>query len=150
MYRNWRDHQSAEKVNPIAAERFPLEILKEMQNNSLRSRGVTAKANGHRVRQKTWRKSPTTGYQKGLRFSPASYGSIHRQCSAYVHSDVRSIQSRIQQTPEGLVEIRRDSKESCGRLMYAANFLMLTTCFMVSGTFYGKKIHFPMGMLSSC
>jgi hypothetical protein len=77
---------------------------------------------------------------EGVKVFAVLYASIYRQCSAYVHSDVRSIQDRIQETPEGLVDIRRRvSKESCGKLMYAANFLMLTTCFMVSGTFYGKK-----------
>jgi len=140
MYRNWRDHQLAEKVNPISKNAFPPEMLEGMHKQfeqvegrysngkwtSRSAEGMARVADGH--------------LPEGYKVFGVLYASIYRQCSAYVHSDVRSIQSRIQETPEGLVDIRRrTSNESCGRLMYAANFLMLMTCFMVSGTFYAQK-----------
>jgi hypothetical protein len=76
----------------------------------------------------------------GFKVFTVLYSSIYRQSSAYVHSDVRSIQGQIQETAEGFVKISRPvSKEHCGKLMYAANFLMLVTCFIVTSTFYGKK-----------
>jgi hypothetical protein len=143
MYRNWRDHQLVEEVNPIAKNAFPPQVLKEMQEQYRQVEG--------RYRNGKWTSRSAEAMAKfadghlpdGFKVFAVLYASIYRQSSAYVHSDVRSIQSRIQQTAEGLVDIRRrSSNESCGTLMYAANFLMLTTCFLVSGTFYGKK-HIP-------
>ena len=68
------------------------------------------------------------------------YGSIYRQLSAYVHSDVRSIQASVKENAAGIALISQPvSKERAGGLMYAANFLMITICFVVSGHFYGTK-----------
>jgi hypothetical protein len=141
MYRNWRDHQLAKEVNPVgAANAFPPETLRlmESQFNQVQERY----SNGR------WTSLSTEAMAKvadghlpdGFKVFTLLYASIYRQCSAYVHSDVRSIQRQIQESAEGFDYISRPiSNELCGRLMHAANFLMLAICFMVSGTFYGKK-----------
>jgi hypothetical protein len=140
MYRNWRDHQLAEEVNPIAASALPPDVLKEMRAQFNHVEGRYGKGRWTTCLAETMAKVADTNLPDGFKVFTVLYASIYRQCSAYVHSDVRSIQSRIRQTPDGVVNIRRGiSEESCGRLMYAANFLMLKTCFMVSGTFYGGK-----------
>jgi hypothetical protein len=143
MYRNWRDHQLAEQVNPNAASAFAPLIVKEMQEQFSQVEGRYSKGRWTPHSAEVMATVADGHLPDGFKVFAVLYASIYRQCSAYVHSDVRSIQSRIQQTPEGLVDIRRRiSTENCGRLMYAANFLMLTTCFLVSGTFYGQK-HIP-------
>ena len=76
----------------------------------------------------------------GYKVFAVLYGSIYRQLSAYVHSDVRSIQASVKENAAGIALISQPvSKERAGGLMYAANFLMITICFAVSSTFYGKK-----------
>jgi hypothetical protein len=140
MYRNWRDHQLAEEVNPIAKGAFRPEILKKMREQFNRVEGRYNKGRWTSRSAEDMAKVADGHLPNGYKVFASLYASIYRQSSAYVHSDVRSIQSRIQETPEGQVDIRRRiSKESCGKVMYAANFLMLTACFIVSGTFYGGK-----------
>jgi hypothetical protein len=140
MYRNWRDHQLADKVNPIAKNAFPPEMLEGMQKQFEQVEGRYSSGRWTSRSAEDMAKFADEHLPDGYKVFSVLYASIYRQCSAYIHSDVRSIQSRIQETAEGLVDIRRRaSNESCGRLMYAANFLMLMTCFMVSGTFYGQK-----------
>jgi len=72
MFRNWRDHQLAEEVNPIAASAFLPQASTKWRSSSIRSGAVTARASGHRVRQKKWQKSRIANYQKGSRSSPCS------------------------------------------------------------------------------
>jgi hypothetical protein len=141
MYKNWRDHQLLKKVNPVgAANAFPPETLQKMESQFKQVQGRyrngkwTSRSAEDMARVADWH------LPDGFKVFTVLYASIYRQCSAYVHSDVRSINGQIQETAEGFIYISRPiSEEECGRLMHAANFLMLAICFMVSGTFFGKK-----------
>jgi hypothetical protein len=62
-------------------------------------------------------KSADSHLPDGYKVFAFLYASIYRQCSAYVHSDVRSIQAQIQENAEGIVQISQPiSKEHSGRL----------------------------------
>jgi hypothetical protein len=67
------------------------------------------------------------------------YASIYRQASAFVHWDVRSIQEFFKEDAEGLSIQRPSTPERCADAMYAANFIMIATCWVVASSFYGKK-----------
>jgi hypothetical protein len=139
MYRNWRDHQLVEALDPVVAKKaLRPEDLQEMESQYNQWLDATQKASGHHYQRKRWQNLPN-----GFKVFTILYAAIYRQCSAYAHSDVRSIQGHIQENAEGVVSISKPiSKEHCGKLMHAANFLMLTICFVVTGTFYGTK-HIP-------
>ncbi len=141
MYRNWRDHQLAKEVNPVgAANAFPPEILQEMERQFDQVQGRYSKGRWTSYSAEDMARVADGHLPDGFKVFTVLYASIYRQSSAYVHSDVRSIQGRIQESAEGLINISpRISKEHCGTLMYAANFLMLVACFLVTGTFYGNK-----------
>jgi hypothetical protein len=141
MYRNWRDHQLAKIVNPVgAANAFAPETLRKMERQFNQVRGRYKNGRWTSLSGEAMAKVADEHLPGGFKVFTLLYASIYRQCSAYVHSDVRSLQREIEESAEGFVYINRPiSKELCGRLMHAANFLMLAMCFMVSAAFYGKK-----------
>jgi hypothetical protein len=137
MYRNWRDHLLAEEVNPNARNAFAPETLKRMQEQFCEVERRYSKGKWTTRSAEDMARAADEYLPTGHKVFSVLYASIYRQCSAYVHSDVRSIQGRIRETPEGLVTINRQIPvETCAGLMYAANFLMLSTCFLVARTFY--------------
>jgi hypothetical protein len=144
MYRNWRDHQLVKALEPTVADTAirPAD-LEEMESQFNEVAGRYKNGKWTEVSAEAMAKSADSHLPDGYKVFAFLYASIYRQCSAYVHSDVRSIQAQIQENAEGIVQISQPvSKEHSGRLMYAANFLMLVICFVVSGTFYGTK-HIP-------
>jgi uncharacterized protein DUF5677 len=144
MYRNWRDHQLVKELDPMVADKaICTEDLKTMESQ-FNEVGV-------RYRNGKWTALSAEAMARfadehlpdGYKVFAFLYASIYRQSSAYVHSDVRSIQAQFHENAGEIVQISQPiSKEHAGKLMYAANFLMLTICFVVSGTFYGTK-HIP-------
>ena len=144
MYRSWRDHQLVKELNPEVAEKaFLPEVLQEMESQFNEVEERYSKGKWTPLSAETMAQLADKNLPDGFKVFELLYASIYRQCSAYVHSDVRSIQGQIQENAEGIVQISQPiSKEHSGKLMYAANFLMLTICFVVSGTFYGTK-HIP-------
>jgi len=141
MYRNWRDHQLFKEINTVgAANAFPQETLQEMERQFNQVQGRYSKGRWTSYSAEDMARVADGHLPDGFKVFTVLYASIYRQSSAYVHSDVRSIQGQIQESADGLVNISLPiSKEHCGKLMYAANFLMLVTCFMVTATFYGKE-----------
>jgi hypothetical protein len=76
----------------------------------------------------------------GFKVFATLYTAIFRQASAFVHSDVRSIQPFFKEDAAGEVWIRRPSTpERCAEAMYAANFIMIAMCWVVTASFHGKK-----------
>jgi len=144
MYRNWRDHQLVKALEPTVADNAirPADLEEmECQFNEVAGRYKNGKWT--QLSAEAMAKFADSQLPDGYKVFVFLYASIYRQCSAYVHSDVRSIQAQIQESSDGIVQISQPvSKEHAGRLMYAANFLMFTICFVVSGTFYGTK-HIP-------
>jgi hypothetical protein len=141
MYRNWRDHQLAKEINPVgAANAFPPETLQKMERQFNQVQGRYSNGRWTSLSGEAMARIADGYLPDGFKVFTLLYASIYRQCSAYVHSDVRSIQSQIQESAGGLVYISPTiSKEHGGKLMHTANFLMLAICYMVSGTFYGKE-----------
>lgn len=137
MYRNWRDHKLFSEVDPItAAKAFTPAVLKEMEEqfNAVAGRypegrwtSMTVEAMAREVDEKL---------PKGFRVFTFTYSATYRQSSAYVHSDVRSIQRSF--TTPGFIQ-RVVTPEELGKLLYLANFLMITLCFVIFGSLYGGK-----------
>jgi hypothetical protein len=144
MYRNWRDHQLVKAVDPVVAEKaLRPEDREEMESQFNQAAARYSNGRWTSLSAETMAKFADKHLPNGFKVFTILYASIYRQCSAYVHSDVRSIQAHIQENTDGVVSISKPiSKEHCGKLMHAANFLMLTICFVVTGTFYGTK-HIP-------
>jgi len=140
MYRNWRDHQLYKAIEPTADKRVRLEHLKIMENQFNEVGGRYPNGKWTNLSAEAMATIADSHLPIGFKVFKVLYASIYRQCSAYVHSDVRSIQAAVKENAEGIAYISQPvSKENAGRLMFAANFLMLTICFVVSGTFYGTK-----------
>lgn len=142
MYRNWRDHQLVRELDATVADKaLSPDLLQEMERQftSVQSRYSNGKWTA--LSAEAMAKAADKDLPDGFKVFGLLYASIYRRCSAYVHSDVRSIQSQIQQEAlYGVVRIEHHSSERhCGQLMYAANFLMLTICFVASVTFFGTK-----------
>jgi hypothetical protein len=144
MFRNWRDHQLVKELDPAVADKaFRPEVLQEMESQFNAVQGRYSKGKWTSLSAESMAQLADKHLPDGFKVFAFLYASIYRQCSAYVHSDVRSIQGQIQENAEGIVQISQPvSKEHSGQLMHAANFLMLTICFVVSGTFCGTK-HIP-------
>ena len=138
MFRNWRDHELAVQVNPEAANAFPPEFLARMKANFEAVQGRYDR-NWTKLSAEAMALKADDELPSGFKVFTTLYAAIYRQASAFVHSDVRSIQPLFEET-EGKVWIRRTSDpERCAGAMYAANFLMIAICWVVTASFYGKK-----------
>jgi hypothetical protein len=138
MFRNWRDHELAVQVNPEAAKAFPLDRLSKMKADfdAVQGRydGRWTKLSAEKMALAADDKLPS-----GFKVFTNLYAAIYRQASAFVHSDVRSIQPFFNEAA-GKVWIRRTSSpERCAEAMYAANFIMIAICWVATASFYGKK-----------
>ena len=140
MFRNWRDHQLYKAMEPTADKRIRPEDLKTMESQFNEVSGRYPNNKWTDLSAEAMATFADRQLPQGFKVFAVLYGSIYRQTSAYVHSDVRSIQASVREDAAGIALISQPvSKERSGGLMYAANFLMITICFVVSSTFYGKK-----------
>jgi hypothetical protein len=151
MYRHWYDHQQVAAMDPeTAANALAPQFLAGMEENfnKVESR--------YRVLNNNWttknlRERATFVddiMPKGFKTFGWLYETIYRPCSAWVHSDVRSIQSRMQQLEDETFQIYREVRpEERARFMHAANFLMLAISFPVAAQFYGKKLVEPWNVI---
>ncbi|MGC2698621.1 MAG: DUF5677 domain-containing protein [Candidatus Acidiferrales bacterium] len=147
MYRHWYDHQQVAIRDPkTAANAFSREVLARMEAD------FQAVENRYRVLKHSWttqslrdRADFVDGIvPPGFRIFGSLYETIYRPCSAWVHSDVRSIQSRMQQLADGTLQIHREvTPEERARFMHAANFLVLAITFPVAAELYGNKLIEP-------
>ncbi|MGD0963250.1 MAG: DUF5677 domain-containing protein [Candidatus Acidiferrales bacterium] len=139
MFRNWRDHELAVQVNPEAAKAFPTVFLSKMKADFDAVRGRYDR-NWTKLSAERMALAADTKLPSGFKVFTTLYASIYRQASAFVHSDVRSIQQFFEEDATGKVWIRRTSgPERCAEAMYAANFIMIAICWVVTASFYGKK-----------
>lgn len=138
MYRNWRDHKLFSEIDPTtAAKSFSPDYLNTMRAQyelvadsypDGRWTNLSIEAMAIAVDEKI---------PNGFKVFKFTYNAMYRQASAYVHSDIRSVQSSIVTAP-GFVR-RVVAPQELGKLMYLANFLMLTMCFVIFGSIVGKK-----------
>lgn len=139
MFRNWRDHELAAQVNPEAAKAFPPEFLAKMKEDFDAVQGRYDR-NWTKLSAEAMALAADEKLPSRFKVFKNLYASIYRQSSAFVHSDVRSIQPFFKENAAGMVWIRRRSTpEQCGEVMYAANFIMIAICWVVTASFYGKK-----------
>jgi len=137
MYRNWRDHKLFSEVDPItAAKAFAPYVLKEMEAQFNAVAGRYPEGRWTSMTVETMAREVDDKLPKGFKVFTFTYRATYRQASAYVHSDVRSIQSSLI-TP-GFIQ-RVVTPEELGKLLYLANFLMVTLCFVIFGSLYGSK-----------
>jgi hypothetical protein len=139
MFRNWRDHELALQVNSEAANAFPPEFLAKMKADFDAVQGRYDR-NWTQLSAEAMALAADKKLPSGFKVFKDLYAAIYRQASAFVHSDVRSIQKFSEQDASGKVWIRRTSTpERCAEVMYAANFIMIATCWVVTASFYGRK-----------
>jgi Family of unknown function (DUF5677) len=137
MYRNWRDHKLFSEVDPsTAVKAFTADTLKEMEAQFNLVAGRYPDGRWTSLTVETMAREVDDKLPKGFRVFTFTYGATYRQASAYVHSDVRSIQSSFI-TP-GFIQ-RVVTPEELGKFLYLANFLMVTLCFVIFGSLYGGK-----------
>ena len=151
MYRHWYDHQQVAARDPkTAANALPPKLIARMEEDFRKVE------NRYRVLKHSWttqslrdRADFVDGIMpSGFRIFGWLYETIYRPCSAWVHSDVRSIQSRMQQLADGTLQIHREvMPEERARYMHAANFLMLAISFPVAAEFYGNKLIEPWNVI---
>jgi hypothetical protein len=151
MYRNWYDHQQVSAKDPeIAANSLSPEVLTHMEAdfNEVKDR-YRALRNDWTVQSLRDRATFVDGVMpSGFRVFAWLYETIYRRCSAWVHSDVRSIQNRVQELADGTPQIHRKvAPEERARFMYAANLLMLAICFCVAAELYGAKLIEPWNVI---
>jgi hypothetical protein len=147
MYRHWYDHRQVAAMDPkTAANAFAPELLAGMEGDfkKVESR--------YRVLNSSWTTKNLRDratfvddiMPKGFKTFGWLYETVYRPCSAWVHSDVRSIQSRMQELEDGTLQINREvTPAERARFMHVANFLMLAISFPVAAEFYGKKLIEP-------
>lgn len=139
MFRNWRDHELAVQVNPEAAKAFAPDFLSKMkaQFDSVQGR---YDRNWTKLTAEAMALAADDKLPSGFKVFTTLYITIYRQASAFVHSDVRSIQPFFNEDATGKVWIRRTSTpEKCAEAMYAANFIMIAICWVVTASLYGEK-----------
>jgi hypothetical protein len=151
MYRQWYDHKQIASRDPeTAASALSPELLTGMEENykEVESR--------YRVLRHGWTKQNLADraafvdgiMPSGWKLFVWLYETIFRPCSAWVHSDVRSIQSRIRELADGTPQIHREvAPEQRARCMHAANLLMLAISFSVAAEFYGNKLIEPWNVI---
>jgi len=142
MFRNWRDHELALQVNPEAAKAFAPEVLSQMKVDFDAVRGRYDRNRGNNWTNFTAEAMALRADDKlpsGFRVYEDLYAAIYRRASTFVHSDVRSIQEFFKEDAGGLSIQRPSTPERCADVMYAANFIMFATCWVVTATFYGKR-----------
>jgi len=140
MFRNWRDHELAGQVNPEAAKAFAPEFLSRMKADFDTVQGRYERNYWTRLSAEAMALAADAKLPSGFKVFTTLYASIYRQASAFVHSDVRSIQPFFKENAAGMVWIgRRSTPERCAEVMYAANFIMIAICWVVTASFYGKK-----------
>lgn len=138
MFRNWRDHELAVQVNTEAAKAFPPDFLSNMKADFDAVQGRYDR-NWTKCSAEAMALAADAKLPSGFKVFTTLYASIYRQASAFVHSDVRSIQPFFDEAA-GKVWIRRTSNpERCAEAMYAANFIMIAICWVVTASFYGNK-----------
>jgi len=151
MYRQWYDHQRVATQDPkTAASALPPEILAGMEENykNVENR-YHALNNSWTTKNLPDRATFVDGIMpEGFKTFRWLYETIYRPCSAWVHSDVRSIQSRMQQLENGTFQVHREVvPEERARFMHASNSLMLAISFPVAAEFYGKKLIEPWNVI---
>jgi hypothetical protein len=151
MYRHWYDHRQVAAMDPeTAANALAPQLLAGMEGDfkEVESR--------YRVLNNDWTKKKLREraafvdeiMPKGFKTFKWLYETIYRPCSAWVHSDVRSIQSRTRQLEDGTFQIYREvTPGERARFMHAANFLMLAISFPVAAEFYGKRLIEPWNLV---
>ena len=140
MFRNWRDHELAVQVNPEAAKAFPPDFLSKLRADFDAVQGRYDRNYWTRLSAEAMALAADSKLPSGFKVFTILYAAIYRQASAFVHSDVRSIQPFFEENAEAMVWIRRRSApERCAEAMYAANFIMIAICWVATASFYGKK-----------
>lgn len=140
MFRNWRDHELAVEVNPEAANAFPPDFVAKMKANFDAVQGRYPRSSWATLSAEAMALAADRKLPSGFKVFGGLYVAIYRQASAFVHSDVRSIQRFLSRDETGAVWIWRTSTpEQCAEVMYAANFIMIAMCWVVTASFYGKK-----------
>lgn len=142
MFRNWRDHELALQVNPQAANAFAPDVLAQMKAHFVEVQGRYDRNRGNNwtsLSAEAMALAADDNLPSGFKVFKDLYAAIYRQASAFVHSDVRAIQPFFKEAA-GQVSIQRTSTpERCAEVMYAANFIMIAICWVVTASFYGKK-----------
>ena len=147
MYRHWYDHQKVAATDAkTAANALSPELLAGMEEQ------YKTVEKRYRVLNHSWttqnlrdRAAFVDGIMpSGFRVFGWLYETIYRPCSAWVHSDVRSIQNRMQELADGTLQIHREVMPAeRARYMHAANLLMITISFSVAAEFYGNRLIEP-------
>lgn len=143
MFRNWRDHELALQVNPEAAKAFAPDVLGKMKVHFDEVQGRYARNRGNNwtnFSAEAMALKADDSLPTGFRVFGDLYAAIYRQASAFVHSDVRSIQEFFKEDAGGLSIQRPSTPERCAEAMYAANFIMFAMCWVVASSFYGTKL----------
>ena len=151
MYRHWYDHQQVAAKDPkTAANTLAPNRLAKMEGDFKRVE------NRYRVLNNNWTTKSLRDratfvddiMPKGFKTFGWLYETVYRPCSAWVHSDVRSIQSRMQELEDGTLQINREvTPAERARFMHVANFLMLAISFPVAAEFYGNKLIEPWNVI---
>lgn len=139
MFRNWRDHELVLQVNPDASKGFAPEVLSQMKADFDSVQGRYSGSGWTRLSAEAMALRADNELPSGFRVFRDLYAGIYRGASAFVHSDVRSIQAFFKEDAEGLSIRRPSTPEQCAAVMYAANFIMFAMCWVVTGSFHGKK-----------
>ena len=151
MYRHWYDHlRVAARDAKTAANALSPEVLAGMEANYNKTKDRYGALN----RNWTNTNLPDRAVFVDGKMPPSLkifawlYETIYRPYSVWVHSDVRSIQSRMRQLAGGTPQIHREvTPDEGARLMHAANFLMLAISFPIAAEFYGNKLIEPWNII---
>jgi hypothetical protein len=151
MYRHWYDHlQVAARDATTAANALLTEdlALMEADYNKAKYRYSTLNGNWTNKNLRDRAQFVDGNMPPGFKTFAWLYETIYRPCSALVHSDVRSIQSRVLQLADGTVQIHREvTPGESARFMHAANFLALAISFPIAAEFYGNKLIEPWNII---
>lgn len=144
MYRNWHDYmQVASRDAKIAANALSTDDLDRMKADYNRTKSQYSVLNGNWTHKSLRDRAVFVDSKmpEGFKTFALLYELVYRPCSAWVHSDVRSIQSRVRQLADGTSHIHREvTSEEKANLMYAANSLALAISFPIAAEFYGNKV----------
>jgi hypothetical protein len=151
MYRHWYDHlQVAARDAKTAANALLPELLAGMEAdyNKLKDRYSALNGNWTNKNLRDRAVFVDGKMPPGFKTFAWLYETIYRPCSAWVHSDVRSIKSRVRQLADGRSQIHREvTPDERARFMHAANFLVLAISFPIAAEFYGNKLIEPWNII---
>jgi len=101
MFRNWRDHELALQVNPEAARAFAPEALSQMKADFDAVQGRYSGSSWTKLSAEAMARKADDKLPSGFRVFEDLYAEIYRRASAFVHSDVRSIQEFFKEDAGG-------------------------------------------------